>query len=74
MDKKAVGRRIRSLCIDRGITYADLADGIGVTLSALKGWVYGERALTLENAFAIADFFKVPLDDIAVRTVPGSAA
>lgn len=70
MDKKAVSRRIRSLCVDRGVTYKDMAAAIGVAEGTMKSWIYGERTMTLENAFAIADFFKVPLDEIACRTVP----
>lgn len=72
MDTNAVTRRIRSLCMDRGITYKQMADELGVPEGTIKSWIYGERKMSLENAILIADYFSVPLDTIAVRKVPAA--
>ena len=74
MDKEAVARRIRSLCIDRGVTYEQMAEDLDVPVGTMKSWVYGNRKLSLENAFMLADYFGVPLDTIAARTVPTAVA
>ena len=64
----AMTRRIRSLCMDRGITYEQMSEDIDVPLGTLKSWIYGERKMSLENAVLIADYFQVPLDVIAARS------
>lgn len=68
LDTNAMTRRIRSLCMDRGITYEQMAEDIDVPIGTLKSWVYGERKMSLENAITIADYFKVSLDVLAART------
>ena len=67
-DANAVTRRIRSLCMDRGITYEQMAEDLDIPLGTLKSWVYGERKMSLENAIVIADYFRVSLDVLAART------
>lgn len=73
-DAKAIGRRVRSKCVDHGITYKDLANALGVSEGTVKSWVYGERAMSLENAWQIADYFSIPMDELIRRTVPGKQA
>ena len=60
--------------MDKGITYEQMSDDIDVPLGTLKSWIYGERKMSLETACLIADYFQVPLDTIAVRTVPVAVA
>lgn len=66
-DKKAVGRRIRSWCVDAGKTYEDVASDLEMPPTTLKSWVYGERNMSFDAAAAIADYFGKSLDDLACR-------
>lgn len=67
LDLNAVARRIRSKCVDRGITYEELAEGIGVPESTLKSWIYGQRNMDFHRACDIADFLGMSLDELACR-------
>lgn len=67
LDVNAVARRIRSKCVDRGITYGELAEGIGVPESTLKSWIYGQRNMDFERAYDIAVFLGMSLDELACR-------
>ncbi|MEG0792060.1 MAG: helix-turn-helix transcriptional regulator, partial [Gordonibacter sp.] len=66
-DKKAVGRRIRSWCVDSGKTYEDVATDLGMPTTTLKAWVYGERNMSFDMAGKIADYFGKSLDELACR-------
>lgn len=69
-DKKAVGRRIRSWCVDAGITNKEAAAQLGIPFSTFKGWVYGSRSMSFKQAEAIADLFGKSLDELACRELP----
>ncbi|WP_418389773.1 helix-turn-helix domain-containing protein [Adlercreutzia sp.] len=64
------GRRVRSWCVDAGISYETLADGIKVPLGTLKAWLYGERGISFPQASAIADYFGKSLDDLIEHVNP----
>lgn len=68
-DKKAVGRRIRSWCVDSGKTYENVAADLGMPATTLKSWVYGERNMSFDAAAMIADYFGKSLDELACRDV-----
>lgn len=63
-DQKAMGRRIRSKCVDRGVTYLEVAEAIGVPEATMKSWIYGQRAVDLSRACDIADYFDMSLDEL----------
>lgn len=70
-DRQAIGRRIKSGLADRGETNEDLATGIGVSRYTVDSWVSGRNGMSLENAYALADYFCWPLDQVAVRELAG---
>ena len=61
------GRRVRAWCVDENVSYEELAAKIGVTVGALKAWIYGTRGISFNQACAIADAFGKPLDDLRER-------
>lgn len=66
-DKKAIGRRVRSWCVDSGKTYDEAAADLNVSATAFKSWLYGERNMSFDTAALIADYFGKSLDDLACR-------
>ena len=58
------GRRVRAWCVDANITYDELAEHVGVPLTTLKSWIYGQRRIGFEEACAIADVFGKPVDEL----------
>lgn len=67
MRREEVGRRIRSWMVDAGMTQEDTASALGVSVGALKSWIYGQRSIDFERAEQIADLFGKTLDDLACR-------
>ncbi len=61
------GRRVRSWCVDAGISIDELAGRIGASSGALKTWIYGTRNISFTQACAIADVFGKSLDDLIER-------
>ncbi|GGV82838.1 DNA-binding protein [Streptomyces griseoloalbus] len=59
-----VGRRLRALRRDRGITLADLAATTGVSESTLSRLETGQRRPSLELLLPLARTYDVPLDDL----------
>lgn len=69
MKKDEVGRRIRSWMVDAGMTAEDAAEALGVSVGALKSWIYGQRSISFDRAEQIADLFGKTLDELACRDV-----
>ncbi|MCH3943032.1 MAG: helix-turn-helix domain-containing protein [Atopobiaceae bacterium] len=67
MDRKEVGRRIRSWIVDSGKSQEQVAEEMGVSFGALKSWIYGNRTISLDQAVLIANYFQKPLDELACR-------
>lgn len=42
---------------------------LGVSVGALKSWIYGQRSISLDRAEQIADLFGKTLDELACREV-----
>lgn len=62
------GRRVRSWCVDAGITLEELAERIHKPFGTLKSWVYNQRAISFEQACEIADVFGKPVDELRGKT------
>ena len=60
-------RKVRAWCVDEGITYDVLAARLGVPITTLKSWIYGQNRLSLEDAARICDVFGKSLDELAGR-------
>lgn len=58
------GRRVRSWCVDAGLTYDQLAEAIGKNTGTVKSWIYNQRRIDFDDACLIAEFFNKPLDDL----------
>lgn len=56
--------RIHALRQERGMTQADLADAVDVTRATVVALEKGSYNPSLELAFRLARFFKVPVTDI----------
>jgi len=62
LDNKEVGNRIQSLRKCKGISQETLAAELDVSTRHVASIEAGERGLTVENAFVIADYFGTSLD------------
>ena len=69
MKKDEVGRRIRSWMVDSGMSAEETAERLGVSVGALKSWIYGQRSLSFDRAEKICDLFGKTLDELACREV-----
>lgn len=50
-----------------GLRQQDVADKLGVSLMTYGSWERGTRAISFEQACALADLFRCSLDDLAGR-------
>lgn len=62
-----MSRRLRSWMTDKGWTLSETAEHLGVTVSTLKGWLYGGRDMGLDNACLVCDVFGKTIDELACR-------
>ena len=62
--RKSVGRRIRQLREQRGLTQEQLAHQSGVTRPILNGVENGRRGLLFERLFDIAEALEVPASEL----------
>ena len=66
-DNGRIKRMVRSWCIAAGMTYDDLAAALGIPLTTLKSWIYGQNRISCEDAARICDVFGKSLDELAGR-------
>lgn len=66
-DKEAVGRRLRSGMVDKGITTEEMAAKVGISTFSLNDYCSGKTGMTLETAEKICNVLDWPLDRLAVR-------
>ena len=66
-DGYQVGIVIKSLRIQRNLTKEALAAELGISVSTIKKYENGERALSITNLFKIIDYFKVDENSIDSR-------
>lgn len=52
----------------RGLSQKQVAEAVGMTLSAYQRYEYGQREPAFCKLIALADFFAVSLDELAGRT------
>ena len=67
IDRKAVGRRIRSGRIDLGWSQEELSTAAKVSPATIASIESGRRGMTIDVAIRIADAYGWPLDRLAVR-------
>lgn len=62
-----IGKRIKELRQDRGLTQKQLADILFVSQDTISLWELGKLLPSITNLIAICDFFKVSADDLLGR-------
>ena len=59
-----IGKRIKLLRMNRGITQAELAKNLNVKRETVNQWENGTRDLKTDYSIKLADFFGVSCDEI----------
>lgn len=54
---------------ERGLTQARLAEALNMTPAAVSKWETGAAVPDLDTLIALADYFRVPMDDLLGRTL-----
>lgn len=54
---------------DRGLTQAQLAEALNMTPAAVSKWETGAAVPDLDTLIALADYFRVSMDDLLGRTL-----
>ena len=65
-----IGKRIKDLRIEKGMSQQDLGDLVGVTKVSICGYENGTRTPSLETFDLLADIFGVSADYLLGREVP----
>lgn len=66
--KKIFAERVHTLRIARNIRQEDLANAVGLKKSAISLVEKGERAVSIEVLYTLADYFDVSLDYLVGRS------
>jgi len=67
IDLKATGQNIRRLMKDKGITVRNLQQFYGFEApQAIYKWINGQALPNLDNLYALAGLFRIPIDEILV--------
>lgn len=66
--KKVFGDRIKALRIQHGLKQSELAEKVGLGRTSITLIENGERAASIEVAYALADCFDVTTDYLLGRT------
>lgn len=69
----AFSERLVQLRKQHHLSQKELAEAIGVVARAYQRYEHGEREPQLSTLIRIADFYRISLDDLVGRTVPGQA-
>lgn len=64
MDAVQIGSRIRTLREGQNLSHESLANGLGVSMSAVAMYETGKRIPRDEIKIRIADYFHVPVESI----------
>ncbi len=67
MPEKPIYNRLAVLRAERGLSRQDLAAGLGVNYQTIGYLERGEYSPSLELAFRISDFFRLPIEAIFSR-------
>ena len=64
-----LGAQLKSFRQSQGFTQKQVAEGIGIAEQAYQRYEYGKIVPSALVLIAIADFYKVPLDDLVGRSL-----
>ena len=62
--------RLIQLREQHSLSQKEVADACGVVVRAYQRYEYGEREPQLSTLIRLADFYRVPLDELVGREVP----
>ncbi len=71
LDASLIGKRIKELRKQRGITQSEFAEAIYVSFQAVSNWERGIAPPDLDNLVRIANYFNVLTDDILRKSYDG---
>lgn len=66
-DLQAVGNRLKSGLVDKGLSVDDLADMTGMSVDAIGSWIRGVSAMTVDSAIKVCDALDWPMDRLLRR-------
>lgn len=66
-DNKAVGRRLKSGMVDKGLTMEQMAEATGLSRASISDYCIGRTVMTLEIASKVCEVLGWPIDRLAVR-------
>lgn len=65
--REAIGRRLRSGMVDKGIEIQEMAQLTGISRYTIQDYCSGKNGMSLENAQKFCDVLDWPLDRLTVR-------
>ena len=66
----ALSKRLVALRKARGLSQTAVANEIGIALRTYQYYERGEREPQLSTLIRLADFYRIPLDELVGREVP----
>ncbi len=63
--KKVIAQNIRKYRKEQKMTQKDLADKIGVSVSAVSNWEKGNNVMTIDNLFDVCNALDVPISKMS---------
>lgn len=67
MNREYAASKLREWIKANGLTYKQVANELGVSVSTIKSWLYCQRSISFDRAIQICDLFGKPLDELACR-------
>lgn len=64
MSEKHIGKKLKELRISRDLKQLDVAEGVGLSRTAISNIESGRRALTLNTLKKFADFYRIDISTI----------
>ena len=64
MDRRAIGRKINELRVNKGLTQAQLAENLDISYKAISKWEVGGVVPDVEMLIKVADFFDISLEEL----------
>lgn len=62
-------RRLKSAKEDRDISQREVAEAVGVSEASISNWETARSGIGYEDAWKLADYYEVSINDLAGRTV-----
>ena len=66
--KRAIGKRIRDLMKEKGLTQKQFAEHLNLTRACIANWEIGAREPDMSLWESLADFFDISIDYLCCRT------